>query len=190
MDSQPETGVKERKPFWRAYLVLVEIEKAVAVILLLAILILTFGQVVARFLFHSPFFWTEELARFSYVWLSFIASVFVVAERSHIAIQLFENRLPRRIRLIVNCFSVVAVIVVCLMISIGSFHWLSETAQGRSSALGIPTGVLYGVVSISFVAMALHSVVVIAQIIRADRRERTQSDEQRRIRMSIGETAL
>jgi TRAP-type C4-dicarboxylate transport system permease small subunit len=39
--------------------------------------------VIARYVFNAPPFWTEELARFCLIWLTFVGAVVVHAERSH-----------------------------------------------------------------------------------------------------------
>lgn len=140
-------------------------ERAIAVVLLLVILVVTFAQVVARFVFGSPFFWTEELARYCYVWLSFVGAVVVTANRTHIAVELFEQRLGRVPRLVLNCFGLVAVIATCAVLTIGGWTALLELT-GSSPALGIPTVVLYGVVYGSFIAMALHAAANLVALIR------------------------
>lgn len=187
MSKQSESEVTRSKAAG-AYARLIQLEKAVSVALLVTILIVTFGQVIARFVLHSPFFWTEELARYSYVWLSFVASIFVIAERSHIAIQLFEQRLSSLTRLVVNCFSTLAVIVACLMITTGAYDWLLATSQGRSAALGIPTNLLYGVVFAAFVGMGVHSLIVLVQLFQEHRKGDDATG--RSTRAAIGETGL
>jgi TRAP-type C4-dicarboxylate transport system permease small subunit len=164
---------------------LVQFEQVVAVILLVLVLGLTFLQVVARFVFNAPFFWTEELARYSYVWLSFVAAVFVMAEQSHIAIRMFEGILSRRLRLAVNAFAMAAVVVACFTLAIGSFGWLTSNTGGHSAALNIPTVVFYGVVYVSFVAMGLHTSISLAQLL-----QRYRSGADLRSVGKLGETGL
>lgn len=141
------------------------VEQMLAVVLLLLILILTFAQVIARFVFNAPFFWTEELARHSYVWLSFVAAMVAMNDRSHITVELFEERMSRFGRLVLNCLGFAAVVVACLILVAGSWMTLIERSDGRSPALGIPTTLLYGVVYVAFVVMAIHALAAIAQLI-------------------------
>lgn len=145
---------------------LIKFEQALAVLLLVPVLGLTFLQVVARFVFNAPFFWTEELARYGYVWLCFVAAVFVMAEQSHIAIRLFEGVLSRSLRLTVNAFAMAAVMVACFTLAIGSLGWLISNSGGHSAALNIPTVVFYGVVYVSFVAMGLHTSLNLVQLLQ------------------------
>lgn len=152
--------------------VIIAAERLLAVALLVMILGLTFAQVVARFVFNSPFFWTEELARYGYVWLCFTAAIAVAASRSHITVELFEERLSRTARLLINAFGLLAVVTAVAMLAYGSVGTLIERSIGRSPALGIPTSALYGVVYASFIAMALHSVANLFALVRDHRLNR------------------
>ena len=58
-------------------------EKIAATLLLVAVTLLVVLQVVARYVFDRPLFWTDELARYCYVWLSFVAAV---AERKPVPV--------------------------------------------------------------------------------------------------------
>jgi TRAP-type C4-dicarboxylate transport system permease small subunit len=44
----------------------------------------TFGQVIARYVFEVPFQWAEELARFALVWFSFLYSIQLTILDQHI----------------------------------------------------------------------------------------------------------
>lgn len=153
--------------------IVVVIEQCIAVILLVLILVLTFAQVVARFLFDSPFFWTEELARYSYVWLGFIAATAVMARGTHITVVLGERRLSPWVNAVLNGFGLVGVIVAGTALAYGSSDSLLERSAGSSPALGIPTVVLYGVVYAAFVAMALHAAARLFAVVRDVRRRRS-----------------
>jgi TRAP-type transport system small permease protein len=139
-------------------------EKVLAVGLLVLVLVITFVQVIARFIFDAPFFWTEELARYSYVWLSFIAAVFVMGDRSHITVEILDARMRPRTRQAIGLFAMVAVIVSCGALAVGSLELVTEQA-GASPALGIPTSVFYGVVYACFIGMGLYAAAHAVRIV-------------------------
>lgn len=65
------------------------IERLMQVLLIIgvAIMVVTcLGQVVARYFFHHPLNWTEELARFIFVWVSYLAAWLAWKYRLHIAV--------------------------------------------------------------------------------------------------------
>jgi TRAP-type transport system small permease protein len=138
---------------------LVTLERVASVLLLLAVLSLMSVQVVARYVFNAPFFWTDELARYCYVWLSFVAAVFLTAERDHIGIDLLDRLLSPRILRAVKILAGLIVIAACLLLVIGSWPWLMTTVRPTSSALRMPLVWLYGVVWVSFIMIAFHTAV-------------------------------
>lgn len=144
---------------------LVIIEQVIGVLLLAVVLGLMFTQVVARYVFAAPLFWSDELARFSYVWMSYIAAVALMARRSHIRIDLIDGFLGTRGRLFVRIVADLIVIGTCVFIVLGSWNWLMTTIRPRSPALGMPLIWLYGVVWFAFAAMALHAFINLVLLI-------------------------
>ena len=54
-----------------------------------------FFQVIARYVFDAPPFWTEELARFTLIWITFVGAGLVHQRGEHIAVNSFRDTLPR-----------------------------------------------------------------------------------------------
>ena len=75
--------------------------------LLLALMFLTtFYQILARDIFVISSMWTEELARFLFVWIVFLGAATLIEGNEHIRIAILIDRLPlatsRIIRIISN----------------------------------------------------------------------------------------
>jgi TRAP-type transport system small permease protein len=161
-------------PMQKVLEMLVAVEKATSVLLLLAVLGLVFAQVIARYVFKAPFFWSDELARYSYVWLSFVAAIFVTAERSHIEIDLLGRVLGPRGNRIVAIAASGLVIVTCLVMVVGSWDWLMTTVRPKSPALRMPMVGLYGVVVFAFGLMAFHKAVELVAVLAGKELPRSQ----------------
>lgn len=58
--------------------------------------ILVFLQVLFRYLFNTPLGWSEEIARFAFVWLSFLGAAILVRTDGHIRVSVFVDQLPDR----------------------------------------------------------------------------------------------
>ncbi len=54
-------------------------------------------QVLARFVFHSSLSWSEELLRFSFVWVTFLGSAVGLSQGSHMNVQAFTNMMPKKV---------------------------------------------------------------------------------------------
>lgn len=139
------------------YRLLVWTELAAGMLLLVTLLVLVVLQVVSRYVFASPFSWTEELARFVFIWMVFAAAAFVTARRRHIAVQLYGGGATGRLVAVVEVLATVAVIVVSVAMTIGSFELMQSTARLTSPGTNIPLSVVYGAAVAGFGLLAFHS---------------------------------
>lgn len=55
--------------------------------------IVVFLQVIMRYVFSDSLSWSEELARFVFLWLSWIGAAYAVKERSHFRVEMFAKML-------------------------------------------------------------------------------------------------
>jgi len=84
---------------------LIEMTSGVFCVLLFATMILvTLLGVFFRYVMLNPFEWTEELARFLMLALSFLAINIALRKREHIAIQFLAQKLPNKVSKVLNYF--------------------------------------------------------------------------------------
>lgn len=70
---------------------------ATACVALFAILIVTVTwQVFTRQVLNEPSSWSEELAKYVFVWLGMFGAALVFSERGHIAVDVVARKLPNR----------------------------------------------------------------------------------------------
>jgi len=70
--------------------------ETVAVILLMALLTaVTFAQVVTRYLLGDPLIWSEEAARYLFVWVSMIGAALALREGGHFGLNLLIRPMPQ-----------------------------------------------------------------------------------------------
>jgi TRAP-type C4-dicarboxylate transport system permease small subunit len=135
------------------------VEEWLSVAFLGVVLIAVSTQVIARYVFEAPLFWGDELARYSYVWMTFTAGTFITGRRSHVAIGMFDKRLSEKWLRVMECFAMLVVAFTCIALVYYSYPWLLKTIRPKSSALRMPMVFLYGAVWLAFAIMALHSLV-------------------------------
>lgn len=152
-----------------------KLEEWASISLLLVVLVAVSVQVIARYVLHAPLFWGGELARYTYVWMAFLAGAFVTGRRGHVRIDLLDAILPPRALKWLECFANFAVGCICLAVVVFSFDWLLGTARPKSPALRMPMIFLYGGVWLSFALMALHSFVTF-YLVATDRVPATPPD--------------
>lgn len=70
---------------------------ALALVLFVVLIILAALQILFRYVFMYPLPWTEELARFTLVWVTFFGAASATRRKLHLAVDFFINKLSLRI---------------------------------------------------------------------------------------------
>jgi TRAP-type C4-dicarboxylate transport system permease small subunit len=107
------------------------------------------AQIVARFVFSSPFVWAEEFAVLMFAWVTFLGAAAVQADDSHLSIDLIRVRAGLRARRILDglrrtVIVAIAAVLVYQGITLSVKMWmLAFPAMGISRAwlyLSVPVG--------------------------------------------------
>lgn len=86
--------------------------EALLVLALVGMVVMVLGNVILRYGFNSGIAVSEELARFFFVWLTFVGAVVTFREHAHLGIESFVQRLSRRGRLV--CMAAAnAIVLLC-----------------------------------------------------------------------------
>ena len=83
-----------REFFFRVEKVIAAVVRWVIISMMALMTILVFLHVLFRDLFNTPLGWSEEIARFAFVWLSFLGAAILIRTDGHIRVALFVDRLP------------------------------------------------------------------------------------------------
>jgi len=102
--------------FERAAAALDRLLKWYLIVLMALLVVLTFVQVVARYLMHSPFTSTPQYARLVLVWLTFMGAALAVRQNKLVRIEVLENRLPAPVRTFLEVFFDVVLLGLLLVI--------------------------------------------------------------------------
>ena len=90
--------------------------------LLLAVMFLiTFWQIIARFIPGSATVWSEEVARFLFVWIVFLGAATLVRDNEHIRISIITDRLGPLSGRILRIFSAALIIPFVVFLTWGSY---------------------------------------------------------------------
>lgn len=133
------------------------LEAAAAGLLVLVVLALVTFQVGTRYLLNSPVAWSEELARFALVWLTFVGAAYVASRGTHITVVVGDGLLGVRGRAVLQAFSSVVVVGVCVALLLNAPEFLRTAGRTSSPAAGVPMTWVYGAAVLSFALIGLHS---------------------------------
>ena len=135
---------------------------AVAVAVMLAVMVY---QVVLRYIFSSANAWSEELARYLFIFEVMIASAIAVRRNSHLQIDVLINCLKPKMKCIFTIVSTLVGIAFLLLLLIYSAGLVQTGGSNISVGLQIPMSVPYACVPVGVTLMILTSIeVVLKQI--------------------------
>ena len=74
------------------------VERVLVWLLLPALVVVTFLQVIFRYVLGAPLIWSEELAIYVFIWIAFVGSSMAIPVDGHYGIDIFQKRLPPKLR--------------------------------------------------------------------------------------------
>jgi len=122
------------------------------------IVILIFLQVIARYVFNSPFSWTEEITLFAFCWLTFSGSAIACYENNHLEVDFFYNRLPPIGKKILQALIYIVSIGLGVFMVADALMTMGRQKGMRSVAARLPIGLYTVAVVIGFIGMTIFCV--------------------------------
>jgi TRAP-type C4-dicarboxylate transport system permease small subunit len=145
--------------------ILNRITEIVLVIVLTAMAVAVFLQVIFRYVLSLPLFWTEEFARYCLVWASLLGSAVAVKRGQHIAVTILVERLPSPLGRILKIVALMAVAVILTVILWGGIQLVAITRAQISPALRVPMSIPYLAVPVGAALMLFHTIGFLAETI-------------------------
>ncbi|WP_298476119.1 TRAP transporter small permease [uncultured Maribacter sp.] len=125
------------------------------------------GQVFSRYILNTSFAFTEELARFSLIWLSILGAAYLNGKREHLSMDFLYQKFTGRTRKKVLLFIEICIFLFALIVMVvGGFNLVYTTLHlGQlSGTLRIPLGYIYAILPISGLLIMCFSVYHITKI--------------------------
>lgn len=121
---------------------------------------IVFLQVVYRYVLAEPLHWSEEMARYLFVWLSLLGATLAFQKRGHFGFEILYQKFSPRNR---NILGVIIHLLVGFLLSILLFQGIflvQKTASQESPAMGIAMGWAYACIPVGAALMLYHLVVI------------------------------
>lgn len=124
----------------------------------------TLAQVVFRYLIEAPLPWSEELARYCFVWIVFLGGAIGLSRGVHLGVDLLVNLLPTRPRKALEALTSAMIAVFAGAVIYASYPVINMNMMQRSPALGVQMSWIYIAIPVS---MALIFLICAERVIRA-----------------------
>jgi len=139
----------------------------VALLVVAEIAVLLAG-VIGRYVFHTPLIWSDELASILFLWLAMLGSAVAFEKGEHMRMTVVVGKLSPAMRAFADVLATVAALVFLSLVLPHALEYAQEEAIIRTPALDIPNSWRVAAMAVGFGAMALLSVLRLAQC--ADRK--------------------
>ncbi|MBT2786510.1 MULTISPECIES: TRAP transporter small permease [unclassified Halomonas] len=121
-------------------------------------------QIVSR-VFFSAVGWTEEVARFLLVWITFLAGTLAFQRGRHIAVTFVVDALPGRLRQIAKLAALLIVLAFMIALIVIGYRYMQVQSFQKSASLRLSMTYVYAVMPICAAIMAWYALVDIVELL-------------------------
>ena len=150
--------------------VLARILEVIMVVILSTMVVLVFGNVVARYVFNSAITWAEEVSRFLFVWLTFVGASFGLMKGLHLGMDMLVVRLKPRTRSIVELANGLITLAFLGVWMVGGVHLIEANLDYMSPATGFSMGLVYMIGPLAAILMTFETIGRLTATIKTMRR--------------------
>lgn len=111
------------------------------------------GNVICRYVLHTTIPWAEELARFSFIWVTFIGAVLANDKYEHMQLDFIVNAFPKKISKFLSLIALLVVMVLLGFLIRGGVQYTISQWDWMTSALHARAGLVYSIAPISMLLM-------------------------------------
>ncbi|WP_233720466.1 TRAP transporter small permease [Jiella avicenniae] len=130
-------------------------ERGLAAICLAVAIMALMLQVVARYGFDSALPWPEELAKFAFVWATFLGAAAGAGQKAHIVVDLVVGALPVRVRLMLAALVNATLVALLLVLAWHGARLVTLGFNSRLPAIELPLGTLFMAGPVALFLMAI-----------------------------------
>lgn len=145
----------------------------VTCLLLVAIFFIVGSGVVARFVLHVSLPWTEEVASFMFIWLTFLGAAVALRERSHPTVLVLVRYFPRPLQSVVLVLSSLVVLLVALVFVYYGLGFASLLGEETATSIPVKMSSIFLAVPVCGMILIIHAVAAALRDIQSPRIEQT-----------------
>lgn len=139
------------------------LESSICMVLMVSFCAILFLQVVMRKVFNNSLSWSEELARYIFIWLVFIGISYGAKQMKHLKIDVFLTVVPRKARGIVIILADVIVLIFAGVVLLSAYTTVSKYLQVKtaSPAVHVPYWFIHSAPIVGYILTIIRQVQTI-----------------------------
>lgn len=142
-------------------LILDKTEKIILVILaiLFATMVISlFYQIIMRFVFENANSWSEELTRYSFIWMTMLGSSLATRRNRNMNVDFVVNKMPEPLRKINNVLTKTLILAFIMVIIIYGIGLVGMTHKQMSPGLKLPMSYMYSAIPTGGILMLIFTI--------------------------------
>ena len=120
-------------------------------------------QIVSR-VFFTAVSWTEEVARFLLIWITFLGATLAFQRGRHIAVTFVVDVLPPRLAQLSRIAAVLVALAFMLALVVIGYRYMQMQSFQRSAALRLSMTYIYAVIPLSAAIMAWYALIDVIEL--------------------------
>lgn len=118
--------------------------KLVLTILMTVLIVPVAMQILSRYSGIIPrFIWTEEIARFCFVWIILIGAMIAVRDNTHFDVDVLPHSASHRVELVMRLIKYAVMVIVALTFVVWGYDFAVLGSRQRSEIFGLPMLSIY-----------------------------------------------
>lgn len=138
-----------------------------AVIVFAGMFLCVIAQVLFRYFLDDPLVWSDELARYLFVWASFLGWIIAARRRSHLSIDMVATRLAPRGQAALRLVGAVAGVAFAAVLVFYGWRIMQRNLDVETTTLFFTMGVVYAIVPLAAFAVGLYALADARAAVRA-----------------------
>lgn len=149
----------------RALLRVVErVIDAAAIAAFCGIFLCVLAQVVFRYALNSPLTWSEELARYLFIWCAFLGWIVASRRQSHLAMTFVVDRLPRAGQLTLAVLVQLATLLFAWLLGARGLTLVRNNWDVENVAVPFNLGIVYMIEPVAAALIAMYALMALASL--------------------------
>ncbi len=137
-----------------------------AMLMLMAMVVIVFSNVVLRYGFSSGIHWAEEISLVIVIWFTFISMALGVKENLHINVTVLPRKLPAKFFLCLDVLKGLLEVLIGVIMIIYGWRLTLNGAKSFLPATRIPNSINYVVLPIAGIFIILYAVIYLTEDLR------------------------
>jgi tripartite ATP-independent transporter DctM subunit len=135
-----------------------------AALLVVAEIVVLLSGVTARYVFHQPIIWSDELASILFLWLAMLGAVIAFRRMEHMRMTAVVGMVPPQTRAFLDVVAVTAALAFLMLIVEPAYEFAADEAYVTTPALEIPNSWRAAAIPVGTALMIVMALLQLAQV--------------------------